>query len=143
MLRVHWAIPFDNLSEALACKEADIIPEWVRATLDLTNEGSLDKEAPDTATLTEFFSPYSHTAKGFRTLGGPNELFDAFMAPSPHIMHCGKASFIITAWCGTTLDWGNLMAVALLKEISACQTRKRPAPVLLYLMGLLFRPKNY
>ena len=75
MMREHQEIPFDDLSEALSCKEDDIVPEWIRATLDLANEGRLDEEAPDTATLTEIFGPYSHIAKGFRTLGGPNELF--------------------------------------------------------------------
>ena len=65
MLRVHQDIPFDDLSEALAFKEAEIFPEWIRATLDLTKQGSLDEEAADSTTLKEFLGPYSHTAKGF------------------------------------------------------------------------------
>ena len=110
---MHRAIPFDDLSKALACKEAEIIPKWIRATIDLANEGSLDQEAPNTDSLTEFFGPYSHTAKVFRTLGGPKEQFGivayflskvAFVALSPHIMHCGRAGYIIAAWRGTTLS---------------------------------------
>ena len=62
---MHWAIPFADLSKALAYKEAKIVPEWIWVTLDLANEASLDEEAPNTATLTEFFGPYSHTAKVF------------------------------------------------------------------------------
>ena len=43
MLWVHRAIPFDDLSKALACKEAEIIPKWIRATIDLANEGRIER----------------------------------------------------------------------------------------------------
>ena len=108
----------------------------------------MDKEASDAATLTVVFDPYSHIGKGFCTLGGPNELFSSvayflskvsFVAPSPHIMHQSRAGFIIAVWRGTTLNWGYLMVIALLKEIRVCQTCKQPAPPLLQWMGLLFR----
>ena len=71
-------------------------------TLDLSNTGYLDEVAPDTVTITEFFVPYSPTAKGFRTLRGLNDLFDAvayflselaFVAPNPHIMHHARVGF--------------------------------------------------
>ena len=143
MLRVHQAIPFDDLSEALVCREVSIIPEWIRATLDVANTGSIAEEVPDTGTLTEFF--------GFRTLEVPNDLFgdlvyflseDAFVVPSPHIMHPSRAGFIITAWQGTVIDWGEIMVGSLVKEIRAYQTHKSPAWTLLYWMGLLFCPED-
>ena len=75
MLRVHRALPFDDLTEALACKEANIFPEWIREMLDLANKGSLDEESPYTDSLTEFFGPNSLTTKGFKTLEGNNGQF--------------------------------------------------------------------
>ena len=57
MLRVHQALPFDDLSTALACPEIDIFSEWIRVTLDLPNTGSLAEEAPETETLAEYFGP--------------------------------------------------------------------------------------
>ena len=71
---MHKDIPFDDLSESFACKEAEIILYWIRVTLDWANEGSFNEEALDTATLTEFFGPYSHTAKGLRTLAWLKEI---------------------------------------------------------------------
>ena len=77
--------------------------------MDLSNSGhSQDEEHTeevlDTVTLIEFVGPYSTTANGLRTLGGPNTLFGsvayflsevAFVASNPHIMHCARAGFII------------------------------------------------
>ena len=113
MLRVHQVLPFDDLSAALSCPGIDIVPEWIRATLDLPNTESLAEEAPTIEILVEYFGPYSPTVKGFRTSGGPNKLFNdlayflskvAFVAPSPHIMHRTRAGFIITAWKGIAID---------------------------------------
>ena len=77
MLRVPWAIPFDELSEALACKEIDILLEWIWATLNFPFSESLNKEVLDTVTLTEFFGPYTTIGKGFCTLEGLNTLFSS------------------------------------------------------------------
>ena len=74
MLQVHQAIPFDDLSEALACPEVDIVFEWISYTLDLANTSSIAEVASDTVTLTEFFGHYSIHSQRIPHTRGPQRV---------------------------------------------------------------------
>ena len=89
--------------------------------------------------------------KGFRTSGGPNELFNGLAYFLSEVLSSHPAPTSCTApglgsssppWKGKAIDWGQIIVRSLLKEIRACQTRKCPARALLHWLGLLFRQEN-
>ena len=94
-------------------------------------------ETLDDGRIATYYEDYSMTAKTYKTMGGPSDLFKEFsvlflmvaiLHMNPYAMPKGKVSLLIVEFTSHMIDWAEWMAESILREIAA--NRKKPVPAL-------------